>query len=461
MLYTEEVENFYSDCEDFICRKIVSEKALVNIYFIRGMCDRDYISERIIRPVTDLKDTLESFDGNFSVLLRSASLSVPENAKAASERLVSGECLTVLCNGNGVFPVLSNAQTGVGRSIGEPTSDVTVKGPKAGFVEDAERNAVMLRQYIRTSDLKIRRFSVGSISKTKVLLCYVKNRADTELVEDISEKLKNADARTVTDSENIAMLLNGKKYSLLPSVGSTEKADKASSKLMAGRIGIIVDGSPFVLTLPYLFAESIQSSDDYTHTKWYATFIRILRFFAFGASVFAPSVLVALGDYMPEKISHIITSARENVPVSLFLEIFCVLLLFELLREVGVRMPRTVGDAVGIVGSIILGDAAVQAGFVSTVSVITVALSAVCAFITPVFMYVTVLARFLSLLMSRLLGVWGLSVSICVFTAAFCCKKSFGVPYMYPLSPFDKKGLMDFLYADPKKILGRREIFRG
>jgi spore germination protein KA len=219
---------------------------------------------------------------------------------------------------------------------------------------------------------------------------------------------------------------------LLPNCGSTEKVDKAASKLMSGRIAIIVDGSPFVLTLPFLFAESLQASDDYLHTPYYATFIRFLRIIAFAAAIFAPAVLCAAVSYsyseMPEELLGIIADSRRDIPLSFFWEITAVLFLFEILREVGVRMPRTVGDAVGIVGSIILGNTAVEAGIVSSVGVITVAFSAVCAFITPSYMYVIVLARFLSLLLAEIFGIYGIGIAVAVLLLALCGKNSFGVP---------------------------------
>lgn len=457
MKYRDSIEDTYRDCDDFDKRTISVPGAETVIYFIKGMSSRDYIASKLVRPITERGEAMRSFDGNFSLLLRSASVSAPASEKEAADSLLRGNALVLVRSEKGFFAALSNAQTGVGRDISEPMSDVTVKGAKAGFVEDAETNMTVLRQYIRSPSLKFRKFTVGDVSRTKVMLAYFDGRADMELVGSISERLSSLSAGAIVDSGNISMLLSGKKYTLLPDTGSTEKVDKAASKLMSGRIGIIVDGSPFVLTLPYVFAESLQASDDYLHTPWYATFIRALRFISFVIAIFAPACFVGFAEYMPNAVGSIVENARNDIPFSLFLEMFCVLLLFELLREVGVRMPRTVGDAVGIVGSIILGDAAVEAGFVSSVSVIIAALAALCAFMVPAYMYVTVLARFAALIMSELLGIWGLALTICVFIAALASKTSFGAHYLFPLSPFDRKGMEDFIFTDPKQTLGRNE----
>lgn len=457
--YFNQIKSCFSDCADFICRVSVKPESRFALMFIKGITSRDYVSEKVIRPL--LRADLSGFSGDFGNILESVSLTVPCDMNEACDSIAKGEALIIAESASGVYCVMANVQAGPSRSIDEPTSDVTIRGPKAGFVEDAEINMALLRKYIRTPAMKFRKFTVGSVSSTMVLLGYVEGRADAKLVEEIAEKLANIDARVITDSANISMLLTGKRDPLLPLCGSTEKVDKAASKLMSGRIAVIVDGSPFVLTIPFVFAESLQSSDDYLHTPYYATFIRILRFTAFVAAIFAPAVLCAAVNYdpskLPEQLYGIISESRKGVSIPFFWEISTILLLFELLREVGVRMPRTVGDAVGIVGSIILGNTAVEAGIVSSVGVITVAFSAVCAFITPSYMYVIVLLRLIVLVLAELFGLYGIGLAVTVFLFLLCGSVSFGAPYMTPLAPFDPKGMQDFILSWPKKTLGRKE----
>lgn len=457
--YLNTVTSAFEDCEDFTLRQGGTNGARFGVMFIKGITSRDFIAESMLRPL--LRNNLSDFNGDFANLIESPSLSVPTDPLNAADSIAKGETLVIIESSNGCFQTLANAQFTHSRSIEEPSSDVTIRGPKTGFVEDAEKNTAMLRKYIRTPALKFRRFLVGNVSSTKVLLAYVSGRADEKLVADIANRISNIKAEVITDSTNISMLLTGKRNPPLPDCGSTEKVDKVASKLMAGRLAIIVDGSPFVLTLPYLFIEGLQASDDYLHTPYYATFIRILRTFAFLSAIFAPAILCAVINYnpeiMPEKFYGIIEDARKDIPLSFFWEIMAVLLLFEVLREVGVRMPRTVGEAVGIVGSIILGNTAVEAGIVSSVGVITVAFSAVCAFITPAYMYVIVLARIVALVMCEIFGIPGLVITAIVMFIMLCTKKSFGANYMSPLIPFNPKGMQDTLFAWPKKTLGRRE----
>ncbi len=457
--FRNSVVNAFSGSEDLICRESGADGARFALIFIKGITSRAYISEMILRPL--LKTEMNEFDGDFGFFIESPSLRTPENESMAIDSIAKGEVLIITESKNGFFSTLVNAQEAPSRSIEEPTSDVTIRGPKVGFVEDAEKNMALLRRYIRSSDLKFKSFTVGDISSTKVILAYVSGRADEKLVNDISKRINEIKASVITDSTNISMLLAGRSYPIFPTCGSTEKVDKLASKLMSGRIAIIVDGSPFLLSLPFLFIEGLQSAEDYLHTPYYATFIRILRLVAFISAIFAPAVLCALisFDYftMPKEMYGLIAESRKDIPLSFFWEIMAILLLFETLREVGVRMPRTVGDAVGIVGSIILGNTAVEAGIVSSVGVITVAFSAVCAFITPAYMYVIVLARIVALILAEVCGIWGLGIGFGILVLMLCLKKSFGVPYMYPLVPFNKNGLQDFILSIPKKTLGRKE----
>jgi len=461
--YLNEIKSSFSDCEDFTIRQSGTNGARFAVVFIRGITDRTHISEGILRPL--LKADLSGFNGDFSCMLECPSMSAAEDAGNVSSSIAKGEVLVLVESGESFYKTMANAQFTTGRSIEEPSSDVTIRGPKAGFVEDAEKNTAMLRKYIRTPALKLRRFTVGSVSETKVILAYISGRTSEKLVEDIAQRISGLQASVVTDSANLAMLLGGRKANLIPNCGSSEKVDKVASKLMAGRIGIIVDGSPFVLTIPYLFIEGLQSSDDYLHTPIYASFIRILRAIAFIAAIFAPAILCVVVNYnasiIPAEFYGIISEARQDIPLSFFWEIVSILILFETLREVGVRMPRTVGDAVGIVGSILLGNTAVETGIVSSVGVLTVAFSAVCAFITPAYMYVIVLARIAVLTLSEIFGLWGLIGSAVGLFLLLCFKKSFGVYYMVPLIPFNKKGMQDYILCWPKKTLGRREELKS
>lgn len=450
----------FSDCADFNFQQIRAGEYRFTVANFKGLTDRMAVGDMILRPMLAcLRQNL--FDGNFGEVVRSGTVAVPADMDMVISFLLRGEVFLAVERAGAVFYCLANVHMGVSRSVGEPETDVTVRGPRLGFLEDSEKNMTMLRQFLRTGDLKFVSLIVGKTSHTRITLAYLQSRADMKLVNALSRQIASLHAESVTDSGYLEMLLQGRKSPLFPLMGSTEKVDKAASKLLAGRVGILVDGSPFVLTAPYVFAESIQSAEDYLRTPYYATAVRILRFLSLAVSLFLPALFVAFGEFHPELLPDVIRAdlqeSRTEVPFTLFWECFVALLIFELVREVGVRMPRTVGDAVGIVASIILGDAAVEAKLASPLVIMAVALSAVTAFIVPTYMYATVLLRFLFLFAAGLFGIYGIFLGIVLLLALTSRLESFGVPYLSPLSPPHPKGLQDFLLAVPKKTLGRRE----
>ncbi|PKM63434.1 MAG: hypothetical protein CVU97_00405 [Firmicutes bacterium HGW-Firmicutes-21] len=453
----------FANCDDFLERRIRIEGTEVLFCFFKGITQRDYISEKLIKPMLENISSLGGFEGNFDALLQSATIKHPPDSNVICEGLLRGEVLVAVEKAaeNKLHIVLANAQFTVGRSIAEPTSDITVKGPKAGFVEDAETNLTEIRRYIRNSALKFVPINVGAITGTRTTIAYVEGRADIKVVDDIKSRIENAYATGIVDSGNIEMLIDTRKFPVFPIMGSSEKVDKVASKLLSGRVAIIVDGSPFVLTAPYVFAESIQSAEDYLRSPYYATFIRFLRFFALVFALYLPALLVTIltshNQLLPETMLKTVEEMRADMPFSVFWEVLIILIIFEMLREVGVRMPRTVGDAIGIVGALILGNATIEAGFASPLVIIVVALAAVSSFIVPVYMFSTVLLRVIFLFLGYKLGFYGITFGTLALLFLLCRTDSFGSSYLTPLAPFDKQGMQDFFVAIPRKTLGRKE----
>ena len=247
-----------------------------------------------------------------------------------------------------------------------------------------------------------------------------------------------------------------------PTVGNSERPDKVAAKLMEGRVAIVVDGSPVVLTAPYLFCEAFQVTEDYTKSPWYATFVRLLRFVSYAVALYLPALFVALfvrhKDVLPEYLISSVSEAREKLPFSLFWEVLVIFLIFEAVREVGLRMPKAVGSAVGLVGSLILGDSAIKAGITSAPILIVVALAAVCNFMIPPYMNANILYRFFMIVISGALGLFGFFVAVMLAVVMLCAKSSFGVPYLSPFAPIDPWGLRDFIYMAPLWAMKRVPI---
>lgn len=453
----------FSKCDDFMERRMKTGNTEVLLCYFKGITQRDYISEKIIKPLLENNAVLENFNGNFETLLQCATLKFPPDCNAICASLLRGEVFIAIekASENIMYCVLANAQFTVGRSIVEPTSDVTIKGPKAGFVEDAETNITELRRYIHNAALKFVSLNLGTVSGTKIVLGYIEGRAEQKVIDELKNKIESAAATGIVDSGNIEMITDNRKIPIFPIMGSSEKVDKIASKLMSGRVAVIVDGSPFVLTAPFVFAESIQSAEDYLRSPFYATFIRLLRFFSLLFALYLPALLITIitsnNELLPEVMVKTIEEMRAKMPFSLFWEVVIVLIIFEMLREVGVRMPRAAGDAIGIVGSLILGSAAVEAGIASPIVIIAVAMAAVCAFIVPTYMYSTVILRFIFAFLGFKLGFYGLILGTLVVLYIMSITDSYGSSYLSPLAPFDKVGMQDFIFAVPKKTLGRKE----
>lgn len=454
------LQQVFADCADLHLQTVTAGGYRLAVVCFKGLTDRAAIGDLILNPLLAALRQ-RTFCGNFGEILRNGTFQTPADMETVCTSILRGEVFLAVEGESGTFFCLANAHMGLSRTVNEPETDVTVRGPRLGFVEDAEKNMTLLRQFLRTGDLKFVSVTVGNTSHTRITVAYLKSRADMALVDRLIGRIACLRAEALTDSGYLELLLQGRKSPLFPLMGSTEKVDKAASKLLAGRVAVLVDGSPFVLTAPYVFAESIQSAEDYLRTPYYATAVRFLRLFSLLISLFLPAVFVAFGEYhaelLPDVVLQNLDESREGLPFPLFWECFASLLVFELVREVGVRMPRTVGDAVGIVASIILGDAAVQAKLASPLVIMSVALSAVCAFIVPTYMYATVLLRFLFLIAAGLFGLPGVFLGLVLLIVLTANLESFGVPYLSPLSPLRIKGLEDFLLAIPKKTLGRRE----
>lgn len=441
---------------DLITRDI-SENCF--IMYIKNMTDRRYTSEGIILPLME-NDSLDSFKGEFEKILTCAAVISEDNIDTLITMLLRGSVIVAI-KSDRIYTAFCPADTFVGRAVSEPESDVTVRGPKAGFTENGENNVSMLRKIIRTDKLRVEMLSVGKTAQTTIFLCYVEGRADEKTLKIIKDRLNNFSEEYIIDSANLETVIEGKRSKMFPSMGSTEKVDKAASKLLSGRIGIICDGSPYVLTAPYYFIEAFQSAEDYLKNPWYSSFLRFVRFFAFTLNIYFPAVFIALiyhhSQTFPKKLLEFIHSLEENSAISMFWEMLLMLVLFELIREVGVRMPRTVGDAAGLVGSLILGDAAVEAGISSITIIVIVAISSVSAYITPSFASPAVILRFLMLFAGYFSGLYGIIAITIVWGVFMLKKKSFGNSYMYPLYPFDPIGMLDYIVVVPKKVLGRKE----
>lgn len=325
------------------------------------------------------------------------------------------------------------------RAISEPPTSSVMKGPREGFIEEIKTNMSLIRRRIKSPDLVAKTFQVGRYSSTTVALMYIRGIADDAIVEQLSHKIERIDVDGVVDSAYVLSFIQTRKNSFFLQAGSTEKPDVVSAKLLEGRIAIIVDGSPIVLTLPYLAFEDVQDGYDYYSGDWRASMIRMFRMLGALLTVLLPGAYVALQTYhfqlLPIKFLMTLMAATTNIPFPPAIEMLLVMMLFEILNQASIRMPRYFGISLSVVGAIVLGDTAVKAGLISSPSVLVVALSAIGIFCVPDQVGPMSIMRFLFLCVSAVTGFVGMIVLSIIIIAYLASLDNFGTPYLAPYAP--------------------------
>lgn len=406
--------------------------------FIDGLVDNSTLTEAILRPIMSwppdgktLPDAQELADVLAQVVLCASDV---KRASLLSE-LVSG-CLAgdtaVLLDGCAVGLVVSTKGWDK-RSVTEPQSETVVRGPREGFTENLRTNTAMIRRKIKNGQLCVTNMTAGRKTRTDICLMYLNGVASPKIVETVKYRIDHLDVDSILESGYIEEYIEDAPFSPFATIGYSEKPDVVAGRLLEGRVAVVVDGTPFVLTAPMLFLESFQTSEDYYTRPLYASMMRIIRFIGYFITVFAPAIYIALTSFhqelIPTTLLFTIANAREGTPFPVFLETFIMMFAFEILREAGIRLPRPVGQAISIVGALIMGDAAVSAGLVGAPVVITVAITAVASFLVPNQNDSASLLRLIMMVLAAFLGFYGVSMGFLAVLLYLGSLTSFGVPY--------------------------------
>lgn len=333
------------------------------------------------------------------------------------------------------------------RSVSEPTAEVNELGSKEGFTEPIRVNMSLVRRRIKSPLLKFELFPVGKISRTDICLIYMTDRVSAKLLRDVRRKINGIDLDVVLTSGYLQPFLTGRPWSLFSDVGSTERPDVLAAKVQEGRIAVLIDGTPFALIIPYLFTENFQTLDDYAHSAFYASFIRIIRYFSFITSILLPGAYVAISTFHPELLPQAllfnIAAAEDTTPFPIGIEALIIHLLYEIMREAGLRLPRPVGHAVSIVGALVIGDAAVTAGLIGAPMVMIVATTAIASFVVPSLHEPVSVLRFAYILVGMSLGLYGITLLSLLLLVNICTLENFGQPYTAPVAPFSSFAMRD------------------
>lgn len=426
--------------------------------YIDGLNDTNKI-DTIIKELNGLLkneheiNTKNIMDEMKNHLLSNAQVKMKDKVQDAVDGFLTGDCLLFLDQSNKAM--ILSTKGGETRSVAEPQSEQVVRGPRDGFVESIRANTSLVRRRIRDPYLKIEGMKIGEKSKTDINIIYLEGTVKEGLVEEVKNRLKHIKIDAILDSGYIEELITDAPYSPFTTIMSTERPDKVASAVYEGRVAILADNSPTALIVPATFWQFLQASDDYYFGFLTGSVFRIIRFIAFVISLILPSIFVMLVSFhqemIPTGLALTIASGREVTPFPVLLEALLMELVFELMREAGLRMPKQVGQAVSIVGSLVIGQAAVQAGLVSPPMVIIVALTGIASFAIPNFSasFAIRLIRFPLLIASGTLGLLGFAVMFTILTIHALSIRSFGEPFIAPAAPFQPSDQKDTLIRAP------------
>ncbi|HVJ48253.1 spore germination protein [Desulfitobacterium sp.] len=433
-------KNIFENDETLIIREFQNKRlktAQCCIIYFDGMVNTEIVNENIIQPVLscDLSEDIES-DNLLEELKKKVIVSNNVTLETGINKMVSS-----VINGDTLFllegydkALVISSKGGQARSISEPRSSRVVRGPREGFTESIMVNLSLVRRKIKNPDLKFKFKEIGERTHTKTCICYIEGLAMEGILSELEQRLDKIEIDGVMDSGYIQELIKDAPYSPFETVGSSERPDVIAAKLLEGRIALFVDGSPFVLTVPFLVVENFQANEDYYNNYIFSTMNRLMRGFTAVTSITIPALFLSIVTYhqemLPTPLLLSISASRQNVPIPTAVSLFIMFLIFDILREAGTRMPSSIGQAVNIVGTLVLGQAAVEARLVSAPVIIVTALTGIMTLINMNFISATIIFRNFLLLGASFLGVYGFLLCFIILYLHLMSIRSFGVPYM-------------------------------
>ncbi len=463
-----ELRLMFADSADLTIRELrlkSVEGISAALITIEGMCDKEVLAASVLNPLLAFdfgsKSGEEIFESMRSSVLSSAEMIEVIGFDEAANYAASGFAVVAVDGNKKMLAV--GAQGYAFRGVDEPESEVVQRGSREGFCEPLRVNMSLIRRRIKSADLVFELMTAGEKSKTQIMLCYLKSRASDKLVQKVRSRIEKCDLEAVLAAGYLSEYLEDDGgRSIFSGVGISERPDTVCGKLTEGRIAVIVDGTPAVMIIPRLFVEEFQAVDDYSNRPYYATFIRALKYLAFVASVYLPGIYTALAQYHPEYFpTWILIKTSESIshtPLPVTLEVLLIAFVYEIMKEAGLRIPKSLGHAVSIVGALVIGESAVNAGIISASTLMVVAVAAICSYVTSPLYPPVMTLRFVFIVVGGLIGLWGIVLATCVVVINMCSKTSLGIPYLSSLSPFAHRTMRDVVLRAPWKTLSRHTI---
>ena len=433
----------FENAMDFMMREMELAGTEAALFALDGLVSKQTVTLSILNPLMEAGDLPGQGEALLQAIERRVLGSVEQKRESRMDQLLlllmSG--FAVLCLDGCGEALVFGVQGFDTRGPDEPQNEVMQRGAKDGFTESYQNNISMIRRRMKTTALKFEKAQVGGQSHTPLALCYLEGVASPRILEQIRERLKTYDRDTALGAGYLTGFLE--RGGVFSGVGVTERPDVVCGKIEEGRVAILMEGTPTAILVPFLFVENFQTLDDYLTRPFYGTFIRWLKYVAFFLSVLLPGLYVAIATHHPEMLPEAlllkIAESEAQTPFPVMAETLILYFLYEVLREAGLRAPRSLSATVSIVGGLVVGDTAVSAGLVSAPSLMVVALTAIAGYAVPRLYEPLALLRLAFLLAGNFLGVWGVTAGLVLLVMDLCGADSFGVPLLSPASPFSRR----------------------
>lgn len=455
----EDIKRELSGSDDISYREIkINENETLTLCFVQGMVDVVLIDEEIIKPIIlqinknqniKVKEIYTRIEDG---LIYHATYKIEEDLDKVIDAILGGE-LFLISEGmkKGILFEVKGAEK---RSIQEPSDENVLKGPKDSFIEVLRVNTSLIRKRMKTKELKIEEYEIGSEGKTKIAIIYMNNVIDKNLLSQVREKAKQIKVDNIVFPGDFDEQMTDSK-TIFPQVIYTERPDKLCANINDGRIAIIIDGLPTAYIVPVEFPMFFQAPEDYSFNTIIASFLRTLRYICMVLGVFLPAFYMAVMTFhremIPTELAISIIKSKEGVPFTAFLETLFMLIAFEILTEAGVRLPKVIGQTASVVGGLIVGQAAVQAKIVSPAAVIIVAIAVISGYVLPSqdFNNAVRIIRIGMFMLAYIAGLFGISMGLIILLYHLCSLKNFGIPYMVPFTSNEGKSILADTFIRP------------
>ncbi len=456
-LNIERLKEAFEDCQDVVYKEFVIGEKLdskLTLVYIDGLVNTDTIAENVTRSLMhEARQTRpQNVKSNLYETIKKGCISSTEMKdvdflEQVIDSILEGD--TVLFVDGYDKTMVIGSRGWESRGLQEPSSEALVRGPRDGFNETLKTGITLVRRRVRDTKLKVKMIKIGRRSKTDIAILYIDDIVDKRIVKEVEQRLSRIDTDCILESGNIEGFIEDDNYSIFPQIENTERPDTVASSLYEGRVAIMVDNTPFALMVPMDLNAMFISAEDY-YERWVATFIiRPIRYLAAMTATLAPAFYIAVTSFhpgiLPTKLALHIAATRSLVPFPAFLEAFLMILTVEFLRESGTRISGPIGTTVGVVGGLVIGQSAVEAGLVAPIMVIITALTTVSIFMIPNYSFnVTLrLINFIMMVLASFLGFYGIILGVIAIAIHLCTLTCYGVPYFAPFGVMGKE-IRDF-----------------